>query len=291
MTNNIKTIAEALTWASAFLKENKRDVNAGEVLLKGLYNWDTTKLLINIREEIDSGVLLRFVEGVRMHAIEGFPIQYNLGYEMFYGRKFEVNNEVLIPRPETEELIEGILIRANDFFSNKNNLIVADIGTGSGAIGVTIALERPNSKIIATDIAKQSLIVAEGNAKNLNAHNITFLQGDLLAPIIKNGEKLDILISNPPYIPSSDFLDLSDTVKNYEPIRALDGGQDGLDFYRRLIDDSSKVINDRALIAFEIGVGQGEDVRGLILQKYPKCSVEVVFDINGKDRMIFAKII
>jgi release factor glutamine methyltransferase len=291
MTNNIKTIAEALTWASAFLKENKRDVNAGEVLLKGIYRWDTTKLLISLREEIDANILQEFVEGVRRHALEGFPIQYNLGYEIFYGRKFEVNNEVLIPRPETEELIEGILVRANDLFPNKDKLLIADIGTGSGAIGVTIALENPNSYVIATDIAKQSLIVAEGNAKNLNAHNITFLQGDLLAPILKNGEKLDILVSNPPYIPSSDILDLSDTVKNYEPLRALDGGQDGLDFYRRLIDESSRVLNAKALIAFEIGVGQGEDVRELILQKYPMCDVEVVFDINGKDRMIFAKII
>ncbi|MDF2946732.1 MAG: prmC [Bacillales bacterium] len=291
MTNNIKTIAEALTWASAFLKENKRDVNAGEVLLKGLYRWDTTRLLVNLREEIDPNILQEFVEGVGRHALKGYPIQYNLGYEIFYGRKFEVNNEVLIPRPETEELIEGILVRANDLFSNKDKLIIADIGTGSGAIGVTIALEKTNSNVIATDIAKQSLIVAEGNAKNLNAHNITFLQGDLLAPILKNGEKLDILVSNPPYIPSSDILDLSDTVKNYEPLRALDGGHDGLDFYRRLIDESSRVLNAKALIAFEIGVGQGEDVRELILQKYPKCDVDIVFDINGKDRMIFAKII
>jgi release factor glutamine methyltransferase len=290
MTNNIKTIAEALSWASAFLKENKRDENAGEVLLKGLYNWDTSMLLINLRENINQDILYKFIDGIKKHVNEGYPIQYTLGFEYFYGRKFTVNSEVLIPRPETEELIEGVLLRASHLFEDNAKLNVADIGTGSGAIGVTLAIENQNFNVVATDIAIESIKVAARNAENHGVTNITFTHGDLLEPL-KNGNKIDILVSNPPYIPTSDVLELSDTVKDFEPNRALDGGKDGLDFYKRLVADSSFVLKSRALIAFEIGVGQGEGVKDLVLNKYPESEVEVVFDINGKDRMVFAKIL
>jgi release factor glutamine methyltransferase len=142
-------------------------------------------------------------------------------------------------------------------------------------------------KLCAVDIAPESLEVAQLNAKNLGAE-VQFLHGDLLSPILNSGKKLDVVVSNPPYIPDADILELSPVVKDHEPLRALAGGVDGLDFYRRLAAEIPLVISERALIAFEVGAGQGEDVKALLLDKLPHAEAEVKYDINGKDRMVFA---
>lgn len=279
-------VYEALKWASSFLAEAERDHNAGELLLRHHLYMSRAEMLANLRIDLPEGVWESFKADVNRHA-EGIPVQHMIGSEEFYGRSFIVNKEVLIPRPETEELVEGILLKAKSLFNGYSSVEAADIGTGSGAIAISLALENPLFKLSAVDIAPESLEVAQLNAKTLGAE-VQFLHGDLLSPILKSGKKLDVVVSNPPYIPDADILELSPVVKDHEPIRALAGGADGLDFYRRLAAEIPLVISERALIAFEVGAGQGEDVKALLLDKLPHAEAEVKYDINGKDRMVFA---
>ncbi|MBM7605307.1 release factor glutamine methyltransferase [Metabacillus crassostreae] len=285
----MKFVYEALNWASSFLKEAGRDENAGELLLRHHLNMERATLLSNLRLVLSEEQKEIFIHDVNKHG-EGIPVQYLIGYEEFYGRRFKVNKEVLIPRPETEELVEGILTRATKMFADQKEINVVDIGTGSGAIAITLALEKSEFKVSAVDIAEESLQIAKENAEALQAA-VEFLHGDLLEPIANKAKegKIDILVSNPPYIPDWEIETLSPVVKDYEPMRALAGGKDGLDFYRRLISDMQELLNTPALIAFEIGAGQGEDVQNLLKQALPYAKVEVVYDINGKDRMVFAE--
>ncbi|MEH7455868.1 peptide chain release factor N(5)-glutamine methyltransferase [Bacillus sp. JJ1127] len=279
-------VYEALKWASSFLQENGRDENAGEIVLCHVLKTNRTGLMMNMREEIPEEQDKAFTEFIHKH-VDGIPVQYMLGYEMFYGRSFFVNEEVLIPRPETEELIVGVLNRIQRKFG-KQELHVADIGTGSGAISITLALENKGLHMYTVDIAQESIEVAKENAKALGA-NVTFYHGDLLSPFYETGQKLDVVVSNPPYIPEEDWRGLSSVVKEHEPKRALVGGEDGLDFYRRFMEELPRVLQKKAIVAFEVGVGQGGDVKGLLEQAFPQAHVEVAFDINGKDRMVFAE--
>ncbi|MDP7978282.1 peptide chain release factor N(5)-glutamine methyltransferase [Bacillus sp. WLY-B-L8] len=279
-------VYEALKWASSFLREHGRDENAGEIVLCHVLKTNRTGLMMNMREELTAEQEQTFTNFIHKH-VEGIPVQYLIGYEMFYGRSFFVNEEVLIPRPETEELVLGVLTRIRRKFGDKD-VHVADIGTGSGAISITLALENPHLHVYTVDIATESIEVAQKNAAELEA-NVTFYHGDLLSPFQETKQKLDVVVSNPPYIPEEDWRGLSSVVKEHEPKRALVGGEDGLDFYRRFMEELPKVLQEEAIVAFEVGVGQGEDVRALLQETFPHAHVEVVFDINGKDRMVFAE--
>ncbi|MFS0613461.1 peptide chain release factor N(5)-glutamine methyltransferase [Lederbergia ruris] len=277
-----KKVFEALKWASSYLKKHNRDENAGEWLLLWILNMDRSKLLAEQRMSLTEDQWHHFEQVVKQHAL-GKPIQYIIGYEEFYGRRFMVNEHVLIPRPETEELIEAVLHRINHLFPGNQHLKLGDIGTGSGAIAITIKLERPDLEVMATDISQDALKVANSNAQVLGA-DVTFRQGDLLMPILQTGEKWDIILSNPPYIPAHDVLDK--IVQDHEPSLALFAGEDGLDFYRRFALELPKVVHEKSLIAFEIGAGQGEAVVALMKEVFPTALTEILFDINGKDRIV-----
>ncbi|MEH6936363.1 peptide chain release factor N(5)-glutamine methyltransferase [Bacillus sp. JJ664] len=278
-------IYEALKWASLFLQRHGRDENVGEIALKHILDYNRTQLLTHMREDLKDGHWLQFQEMIQKH-IEGEPIQYLIGYEYFYGRKFIVNNEVLIPRPETEELVEGVLERIHKLWDQTDHIELVDVGTGSGAIAISLALENPQLTVHTVDIAEESIEVAKQNALQLGA-NVTFLHNDLLNYFIDENKKVDIVVSNPPYIPHQDWLQLDEVVKEHEPYRALVGGEDGLDFYRRFATDLPKVLNRKALVAFEVGIGQGEPVATILRNTFNDAQVEVVFDINGKDRMVY----
>ncbi|WLR44333.1 peptide chain release factor N(5)-glutamine methyltransferase [Bacillus carboniphilus] len=277
-------VYEALNWASSYLQEANRDNNAAELLLRHHMKLTRAQLFSESRKEVNEQIWLSFQSDVKEHA-KGVPVQYMIGSESFYGRSFLVNQEVLIPRPETEELIEGILQRITTF---NRELIVADIGTGSGAIAVTLSLENSNMNVYATDIAAESLKVAKENASQLGVE-VTFLQGDLVQPLVESKLKFDVIVSNPPYIPIAEVDQLEVVVKDFEPRRALAGGEDGLDFYRRLASDLPQIMKEQFLIGVEIGVGQGEQVSTIFHNAFPLAQVEIVNDINGKDRMVFVQ--
>lgn len=281
-----KKVYEALRWASSFLKEKGRDENAGEILLRHYLKMSRSTLFASFHDEIPKEAWKQFERAVHLHG-EGEPIQYIMGYEEFYGRRFHVNREVLIPRPETEELIFNSLQRMDKRFGGQD-LKLVDIGTGSGAIAITMKLERPAIQVTATDIAKESLQVAEKNAENLQAE-LRFVEGDLLEPFIGR-EKFDVILSNPPYIPISDKESMSVVVTEHEPHRALFAGEDGLAIYRRLMEQLPLVVKDKALIGFEIGAGQSVAVSQLLKKTFSEAYVEVIYDINGKDRMVFAEL-
>jgi len=281
-------IYEALQWASSFLREKGRDENAGELLLRFFLHMNRTTLLANLREELEPEVENRFRGAVELHG-EGTPVQYIIGQEEFYGRSFRVNECVLIPRPETEELVLGALNRISRLFGDGRSLEVVDVGTGSGAIAISLKLERPVLSVTGSDISEDALAVARENAGQLGA-DVAFVKGDLLQPFIERGRKFDVVISNPPYIPIRDKVDMSIVVTAHEPHGALFAGEDGLDLYRRFAEELPLILKEKALVGFEVGAGQSGAVSDLLRAAFPKAHIETVYDINGKDRMVFMEL-
>jgi protein-(glutamine-N5) methyltransferase, release factor-specific len=280
---------EALRWAAALLKKYDRDENIGEILLEYKLNLSRTDLLAEIRQPLSAADETWLKQHVTEHAVHGSPVQYMTGQAPFYGRTFKVAPDVLIPRPETEELVYRCGQWAARFFPDQRKLSVCDIGTGSGAIAVTLALEHPDWNVTGVDISPNALAVAEENASALGA-DIVFRQGDLLEPV--RNESFDLLVSNPPYITRTEMAALDDTVNDYEPHLALFGGTDGLDFYRKIVRSAQTVAGKCPffLLAFEIGAGQGQAVSHLIRRTYPD-RIEVLTvekDIAGLDRNVIA---
>lgn len=234
-------------------------------------------------EEVDQELETKFLAGMEEY-YRGRPIQYIKGVETFFGRDFKVNENVLIPRYETEELVENILYRIDDYFVDYENITLCDVGTGSGAIATSLALEESRLKVYATDISSEAVEVAKDNAMNLGA-NVEFMIGDMLQPLLEREIKVDIFVSNPPYIPQEQKIEAM--VKDNEPHIALFGGDDGLYFYRKIFQGVRSLLNDRALLAFEMGFDQRELMEEALQKYFPDDSYEIIKDINGKDRMLF----
>lgn len=280
-------VYEALKWASSFLEERNLEQPVAQILLKHHLQKDLTQLYMAMHDELSEEQLNCFMADIHAYA-DGTPVQHLTGVEQFYERTFIVNQDVLIPRPETEELVQGVLQRMANKYREQAALKVVDIGTGSGAIAITLALEFEKLQVTAVDISEAALTVAKENGTRLGA-DVAWIHGDLLQPLIHSKDKVDIVVSNPPYIPIADQKTLSPYVSEKEPASALYGGEDGLDFYRRLAEEIPLVTGEHAIVAFEIGAGQGGAVSQLLQDKLPEATVEVVFDINGKDRMVFAE--
>lgn len=282
-------VFEALKWASSYLKGHNREEYAAELLLRHTLQVSRSEMLIKFREDMEDEQFESFQKIVYLHA-QGQPVQYIIGQEDFYGRAFTVNKEVLIPRPETEELVQSALARIDRLFGKNAALKLVDVGTGSGAIAVTMKLENPSLQVVATDLYEVSLSVAKQNAKKLGAEDIEFIQGDLLQPLMEQERNIDIVLSNPPYIPEGDIQTMSDIVTEFEPHRALFAGEDGLVLYKRLCEELPLVVKEKAIIGFEVGAGQSKAVAKLLETAFPQAKVEVQYDINGKDRMVFAEV-
>jgi release factor glutamine methyltransferase len=212
-------------------------------------------------------------------AANGEPIAYILGRRGFYDLEFIVTPDVLIPRPETELLLEQALAWAKD----RTHTTAVDVGTGSGALAITFAKHAPKAQVYATDISPEALEISRRNAE-LHATNVTFLQGDLLVPLIKRNIRVDLVMANLPYIASDELTALP--VSRHEPRLALDGGADGLDFIRRLLSQIPQVCKPNALVLLEIGAGQGAAVQALVRQILNPQSAEVLQDYAGLDRIV-----
>ncbi|WP_332628628.1 peptide chain release factor N(5)-glutamine methyltransferase [Halalkalibacter flavus] len=278
-------IGEALRWASSFLEERGLEPPVAEWLLRHYYQINRAKLLMILDDKIEPGLFKRLQQDIKRHA-EGTPVQHIIGYEEFYGRRFIVNEHVLIPRPETEELVVAVTeLKQKLFRQEKISLI--DVGAGSGAISVTLALEDETLDVQAIDISEEALKVAKKNADELGA-KVRFKNGDLLKPIIEEGIRVEAIVSNPPYIPLSDAPSLAVHVREHEPHLALFGGEDGLDLYRRFMGELPEVLKDKGIVGFEVGVGQAQVVKEMLQTAFPYATTEIKVDINGKERMVFA---
>ncbi|HJC37088.1 MAG TPA: peptide chain release factor N(5)-glutamine methyltransferase [Candidatus Merdibacter merdavium] len=279
------TYRKVLQQARQRLYEAGQGEQAAQLLMLELANMEAHNLYMEYDEPVDPGLLTRFEEGIcRME--KGEPLGHVLGFEWFYGYRFTVNEDVLIPRPETEELVANILAGYDEHFGGQPAEAV-DIGTGSGAIAIALAKEEPGIHVTASDISEAAIRVARQNALDLDA-NVDFLIGDMAEPFIEKGIRADILISNPPYIPAHEQMEHS--VVDYEPHVALFGGEDGLHFYRRIFARAHLILKERAMMAFEMGYDQGERLSALAASYFPQARIEVLKDLSGKNRMLFVYI-
>lgn len=212
----------------------------------------------------------------RLKSLE--PVQYIVGNVDFFGNEIQVSKDVLIPRFETEELVDYTIKYAKKMFSHKINIV--DLGTGSGCIAITLK-KKLKCNMTAIDISDKALEVARKNAKKNNTE-ICFIQNDMLDNI---SDKFDIIISNPPYISKEE--EIMDIVKNNEPHIALYADHNGLYFYEEILEQSKNNVKDQFLIAFEIGYQQGNTLKSIAKQHYPNADIFVQKDLQGKDRFLF----
>ena len=210
----------------------------------------------------------------------GEPIQYITGETEFYGLPFRVTRDVLIPRPETEHLVEKVL----ELAAGIHEPHIVDVGTGSGCIAVTLAHHLPHAQITAIDLSAPALFLAEENAKR-NGVAVRFLAGDLLAPVA--GETFDLIVSNPPYVPNADRAQLSVEVRDYEPAMALFAGDDGLEIYRSLIPAAFDTLNPSGFAVLEIGYGQSSAIAELLARSGFE-QIEFIPDLQGIPRVASA---
>ncbi|MCI0526920.1 MAG: peptide chain release factor N(5)-glutamine methyltransferase [Nitrospira sp.] len=217
---------------------------------------------------------------------QGIPIQYLLGTQEFWGLEFIVTPDVLIPRPETENLVEEAISLANSFARNPRCTIL-DIGTGCGCIAVALSKSLPHARILATDVSARALIIARRNAKRQGVNErITFLKGDLFEPLKKlRLDKMDMIVSNPPYVASGKIQTLAPEVKNHEPRIALDGGSDGLDICKHILHEAPDYLDQGGILAMEIGHKQAVPLAEWIRQRGLPWEVRFKHDLAGIKRV------
>ena len=216
-------------------------------------------------------------EGIR-RLKNGEPVQYIVGNVDFYGLNFNVNKNVLIPRFETEELVEKTIKYIKKYLNN--NIDIVDIGTGSGCIAITLKKEL-DCNMDAVDISEKALEVAKINAIKNNV-SVNFIKGDILKPLIK---KYDVIISNPPYIRYDE--EIMDIVKNNEPHLALFASDEGMFFYKEIIKNSKNYLKEKNILAFEIGCEQGHYLEEYARKYFPKAIIKIEKDLSNKDRFLF----
>ena len=266
------------------IKEKNLDTSIINLLLEDVLGLSHQEILIKNIQDINLEQESRFFFLLDEYLKNERPLQYILGYTYFYKRKFIVNSNVLIPRFETEELVYKALkvIKENNYKS------VVDIGSGSGNISISIKKENEPLNVIGLDISKEALEVSRLNAKNLEA-DVKYFESNLLSYLIDNKLKVDLIVSNPPYIDKDDE-EVDEIVRNNEPHLALFALDNGLYNYKKIIDDSIKVLNTKGAILFEIGYKQGQILKEYILNNYNYFDVEVIKDIDQKDRILYLKL-
>lgn len=278
-------IKQALEEARNILKSNNfEDSNIiAKELLSYVLKKDKVYLTINSDTALTDTEYAEFTKYIEQ-IIDGKPLQYITQKQEFMGMDFFVNEDVLIPQPDTEILVETVLDICKKY--DKQSLRILDLCTGSGAIAISLS-KILNTQVFASDVSIKALKVAEKN-NVMNNTKVEFIESNLFEKI--NGEKFDIIVSNPPYIKNEEIKSLSKQVQN-EPYIALAGGEDGLDFYRKIIDEAYKYINKNGYLCLEIGYDQKEDLIKLIKQnenyEYENC----IKDLSNNDRCIIAKIV
>jgi len=286
------TILELLNWSTHCLRdhhiENPR-LNA-ELLLARSLNLSREGLYTRLHDP-SSHEGKENLEHLIQRRVSGEPLQYLLGHQEFWSINLKVDPRVLIPRPETEFLVEQSLSILSESF-RRSTLYVLEIGTGSGAIAISLAKEVRDLFIVATDISGEALLLARENARSAGVlRQMTFVKGDLFGPFRLMREKgpFDLILSNPPYIHRSEVQTLAREIRDHEPIVALDGGEDGMDFYRGIISQAPSYLREGGWLLLEAGEKQGEKVSGLIEREGLFSRPERIKDLSGIERVVKAR--
>lgn len=262
--------SKVILMGSEALEENNKQRELAKYLYDALYSK---------KESLSPAELNEYNEKL-VRIINGEPAQYVIGNVNFYGYKFNIDKNVLIPRFETEELVYYAIKYINNYFTT--SISIADIGTGSGVIAITLKKELPNCNIVATDISPSAIKIAKRNSKLLDA-DIKFLVGDMLEPL--KGQKLDVIISNPPYIKESE--EIEKIVSAFEPNLALYGGVDGLKYYQQIFINAPNILNDKFIIALEISDSIKEAILKLVNKYFKTATYKIIKDMAGRDRILF----
>ena len=285
-TPTVWTIKALLAWTTDFLKSKGIESPRAEaqILLAHVLKCNKVDLLVRYDEEPTEAERTRFRELIQRR-VAGWPVAYLVGTRDFYLLSFEVSPAVLIPRPETETLV----LEALGYLKPLTAATVLDLGTGSGCIAISIAHQKKDAHVTAVDVSPDALAVARRNAaKNGVAERITFLQGDLFAPI-PAGTTFDLIVSNPPYIAPDEFPSLAADVRDHEPRIALEGGSDGLAFYRRIAAGVGPFLKPGGRLLMEIGYTQDEAVRGILASQSGLEVGTSLKDMAGHSRVVVAK--
>ncbi len=293
------TVSEILHKAGQYLKKRgipEARIDA-EVLLAHVLKIERLEIYLNLDCQLAEKQLSAYEKMIEIRA-KRQPVAFIIGHKEFMGLEFFVSKDVLIPRPETEILVENVIRKAEDINNSRsyrrnrdNSLVIVDLCTGSGNIAISLAKNIPSCKIYATDISEGAIQVARKNARFHNVEGkVEFLLGDLFSPIRDFNSNLyaDIVVSNPPYVKSSDLAMLQPEIKK-EPVCALEGGNKGLNFYQRIIPEALKYLVDGGYLIMEIGDRQGKEVRDLFKKEKQFSQFQLVKDYAGLDRVVMAQ--
>ena len=289
--DNVKTLRDAVNYGKQFLEDfgiENAQYDATELLLL-VMGISRTQYLINSMDKIDSGKLAEYAELINKRA-EHIPLQHITGIVNFYGREYKVNANVLIPRQDTEILVEEVMKLTN------SESRVLDMCTGSGCIIISLAASGHTSEngAVAIDISDEALKVADYNKKYNNADYIKLIKSDMFSSSeceqYKNEDnRFDVIVSNPPYIPTKDIDELSEEVRLHDPVLALDGDTDGLKFYKSITKQSVNYLKENRYLCYEIGYNQAEDVRN-IMEQCGYSGIKVIKDLAGLDRVVIGRL-
>jgi release factor glutamine methyltransferase len=270
------TYESLLKVANKKAREYHKEEEAVKLLLMELSGQTASEFFLNFKKNVDESLQKKYLDALDQYLIFHIPVQHLIGHSYFYGYAFKVNEDVLIPRAETEQLVGHVLYYMDTYFPDQK-VDLLDLGTGSGCIGLTLALEEKSLNVTISDISEKALKIATLNNENLSA-NAAVIQSDLFNAI---HQKFDVIVSNPPYIPDSEIVE--DIVQK-EPSVALYGGTLGVDFYDRILEQAKFHIREKALIAFEHGYQQKEIIYGFARKHFPTGTIIQMKDLAGKDR-------
>lgn len=277
------TIGRILKWTEQYFKEKGIESPRldAEVLLSHILGRERIYLYVHFDEPLEPAELARYREAIKQR-VQRVPIAYIIGEKEFMGLTFKVTEDTLVPRPDTEILVQAAIERLR---ARGDAPRFADIGTGTGAICLSVLHFLPKAQADTVDISPAARAIAEKNAAALEvANRVTFHTGDLLAPLA--GQCYDAILSNPPYIPDGDIAALAPEVRLKEPHTALAGGKDGLDFYRRLMADAPALLKDGGFLAVEVGIHQAAPVAALAVPSFSR--TEILKDYAGIERVVIA---
>ncbi|HXX69568.1 MAG TPA: peptide chain release factor N(5)-glutamine methyltransferase [Polyangiaceae bacterium] len=280
--SHVWTIDDVLRWAAEDFRARGLPTARldAELLLAHALSTTRVQLVVDSKRPLDAAELTRFRELVRRRRTHE-PVAYLVGQREFYGRTFRVDRRVLVPRPDTEVLVDVAMDRTRHVSMAMRAL---DLCTGSGCVAITLARERPTSRVVATDAHLDALDVARDNARRLGAYNVALRPGDLFAAVDPTW-RFDLVTANPPYVPTGEIGALPADVKDHEPRGALDGGEDGLAVVRRIVEGASAHLAAGGVLALEVGAGEADAVAAL-LRRHSFAEVTCRRDYGGIERVV-----